>query len=134
VFEITTNIKTFNSIREFIKSAIKPWKDKIIKSSNGRCFLTNQVNNIDVHHISKSFTNIMRETFEVTGIPFRKSTYEYTQTELDLLRVTCLALHQDVTGVTLCRRLHEDYHRLYSETTSENWKKFRLYRKKRRTA
>lgn len=128
---MTTNLKAFNSIREFIKLAIKPWKQKIIKQCHEKCVISGNWRGCDVHHVSRSFDSIFRETFEVTGIPFRKQTYEYTEAELTQLQITCLALHSDVTGILVSSRLHILYHQQYgNEVTIDNWKEFKSNWKK----
>lgn len=130
---MTTNLRILNDIRVHLKAAIKPWRDAIYKRQNSRCRISNQWRNVDVHHATKSFSSIVDETFTATGIEYRPYTYEYTQEELNLLSVTILALHQNVRGVLVARRLHTLYHRQYGNScTAENWKKFKSRFKPRR--
>lgn len=130
---MTTNIRIFNDIRVYLNAAIKPWRDAIYKRQNDRCRISDQYRNVDVHHVSKSFRDIVEETFAATGIEYRPYTYEYTQAELNLLSATILALHQDVRGVLVARRLHELYHKQYGNCcTTENWKEFKSKFKIRR--
>ena len=130
---MTTNIRIFNDIRVHLKAAIKPWRDAVYKRQNDRCRISNQYRNVDVHHVSKSFRDIVDETFAATGIKYRPCTYEYTQAELNLLSATILAQHKDVKGVLVARRLHERYHKQYGNScTADNWKEFKSQFKIRR--
>lgn len=130
---MTTNIRTFNDIRVYLNAAIKPWRDAIYKRQNDRCRISDQYRNVDVHHVSKSFRDIVEETFAATGIEYRPYTYEYTQAELNLLAATILALHKDVRGVLVARRIHILYHKQYGNCcTAENWKEFKSQFKIRR--
>ena len=130
---MTTNIRIFNDIRVYLNAAIKPWRDAVYKRQNDRCRISDQYRNVDVHHVSKSFRDIVDETFAATGIKYRPYTYEYTQAELNLLSATILALHKDVKGVLVARRLHELYHKQYGNCcTAGNWKEFKSKFKIRR--
>ena len=131
---MTTDLRSFNSIRDFIQLAIKSWKQKIIKQCREKCVITGNWRFCEVHHCSSSFDSILRLTFDITGIPFRQQTYEYTEAELALLRTTCLALHSDVTGALVSSRLHILYHQQYQESTIGNWKEFKAGWKKKKTA
>ena len=130
---MTTNFRIFNDIRVHLKAAIKPWRDAIYKRQNNRCRISNQYRNVDVHHVSRSFSNIVDETFAIAGINYRPYISDYTLEELDLLSATILALHQNVRGVLVSRRLHTLYHKQYGNNcTAENWKKFKSQFKPRR--
>lgn len=130
---MTTDIRTFNDIRVYLNAAIKPWRDAIYKRQNDRCRISDQYRNVDVHHVNKSFRDIVEETFAATGIEYRPYTYEYTQAELNLLSATILALHKDVRGVLVARRIHILYHKQYGNCcTAENWKEFKSQFKIRR--
>ena len=130
---MTTNIRIFNDIKVYLNAATKPWRDAIYKRQNNRCRISNQYRSVDVHHVTKSFRDIMGETFAATGIKYRPYTYEYTQAELNLLSATILALHQDVRGVLVARRFHTLYHKQYGNCcTAENWKEFKSQFKIRR--
>ena len=129
---MTTNLRIFNSTRVFLKKAIQPWKDNIVKQQNGRCKISNQWRNVDVHHQSKSFHKIVDETFAATGLDFRPSVTDYTQAELALLATTILKLHEGVTGVLVARRLHEEYHKQYQTVSEVAWKEFKAKYKPRR--
>ena len=130
---MTTDIRIFNDIRVYLNAAIKPWRDAIYKRQNNRCRISDQYRSVDVHHVAKSFSSIVDETFAATGIEYRPHTYEYTQDELNLLSATILALHKDVKGALVARRLHELYHKRYGNScTSNNWKEFKSQFKIRR--
>jgi hypothetical protein len=132
---VTYNLRNFMCIRRYLKAAIKPWRDAIIKAQRGRCRISQQYRHVDVHHVSKSFSAIIKETFAVTGIAYRPETCDYTPEELALLAATCLDLHRNVIGVLVARRLHEEYHRQYNECTADNWREFkRQYKPRRRVS
>ena len=72
------NLKKFNSTRAYLKAQIKQWKLDSLKK-NPRCLITNQVKEVDVHHLNKSFSEILEETFIMANLPQYKTTTEYTQ-------------------------------------------------------
>ena len=130
---MTTNLRIFNDIRVHLKDAIKPWRDAIYKRQKNRCRISNQYRSVDVHHVSRSFSSIVDETFAATGIEYRPHIGDYKKEELNLLAATILALHQDVRGVLVARRLHTLYHKQYGNCcTAENWKEFKAQFKPRR--
>ena len=130
---MTTNLRKFDDIKAFLKAATKPWRDEIYKRQNNRCRISNQHRSVDVHHCTKPFSTIVEETFASTGIEYRQRISEYTQAELNLLAATILALHQDVRGVLVARRLHVLYHKQYGNCcTAKHWKEFKSKFKIRR--
>jgi len=130
---MTYSLRLFNDIKVFLKKAIKPWRDEIYKRQSGRCRISNQYRNVDIHHVSKSFSCIVGETFAITGIQYRPSTNDYSAAELNLLAATILALHKNVQATLVARRLHAEYHRQYgNDCTADNWREFKSQYKPRR--
>lgn len=86
------NLKKFNSTKAYLKSQIKQWKRDSLKK-NPRCLITNQVKDVEVHHLNKSLSQILEEAFIKADLPFYQTTTNYTQQELLKLFSICLELH-----------------------------------------
>ena len=123
---ICYNLNKFNDIKSYLQRANYQWRDRIMRQYNGRCPITDKWRHVSVHHISRSFEDIMKETFAAAGIEYRPSTHQYSLDELDTLVTTMAALHRGVTGVVLSNKVHAAYHNIYGrECTTGNWREFK---------
>ena len=120
------NLKKFNSVKTYLKAQIKQWKQDSLKK-NPRCLITNQVKDVEVHHINKSFSKIIEETFEMANIPQYKTTTKYTHEELLKLSNICLALHyKHGLGLAMGRNIHKLFHNQYGyNATREDYYEFK---------
>lgn len=120
------NLKKFNSTRAYLKSQIKQWKQDSL-NKNPRCSITNRVKEVDVHHINRSFSQILEETFEAANLPYYQTTTEYTQQELTKLSNIILALHYKYgLGVAMARDIHKAFHKEYGYyATREDYYEFK---------
>lgn len=125
------NLKKFNSTKAYLKAQIKQWKRDSLKK-NPRCQITNQVKDVDVHHLNKSFSEILEETFIAADLPYYKTTTEYTQEELLKLSNICLALHYKYGyGMAMGKKVHKLFHDTYGESpTREDYYEFKKQFKK----
>jgi hypothetical protein len=120
------NLKKFNSTKEYLKAQIKQWKRDSLKK-NPRCLITNQVKDVEVHHLNKSFSQILEETFIKADLPQHKTTTNYTQQELLKLSNICLALHYKYgLGVAMGRDIHKLFHKEYGyNATKKDYYEFK---------
>jgi hypothetical protein len=116
-------------ISKFLRRNINEWKQASLEATNYRCYISNETGELVIHHANEQhpFHAIVKETFELTGLPIYSTIGQYTEEELNLLSKTCLDLHFKYgLGIPLKPELHEEFHLTYGFTkwTNQDFEKF----------
>ena len=100
-----------SDLSNYLRDKIKIWKLDSLKFYNYKCVITNINNNkLTVHHLY-SFTKIINEVLEITGIPLYSQISLYSNEELRILENECLELHyQKGFGKPMLKPLHKLFH------------------------
>ena len=78
--------------------------------------------------MTKSFRDIVKETFEIIGIDIYPEIKYYTLDELELISKTCLELHYKYgLGVCMLNEYHVLFHTIYGKfnNTIEQYNEFK---------
>lgn len=133
---MTYNIKKFNSLYEYLRDSkgVKAWKKASFRASNKKCTITKRVNNLEVHHLNKTFIEIVREALEELNLEQYNYITDYTAEELTALELKVEELHRKYgLGVVIHFRIHNLFHSMYgANATKEDFYKFKkeMQRKK----
>lgn len=112
-------------LREYLRTAIEPWKRDTKKLCNYRCFITGERFD-DIHHIY-GFEFIFQEIIRTMNIPIYDEINKYTNEEMLSMEILCLDLHYKYgLGVCLKKEIHREFHEIYKygDNTPEQWKEF----------
>lgn len=112
-----------NHLREYIK----PWNKDSMKYCNYKSIISGKRFN-HIHHVNKSFSEIVELTFEIANIEVKKTIVEYTSEELEKLEKICLMLHYFLgPGICLTEEEHKLFHSLYGkhDNTKEQFEEFK---------
>ena len=114
-------------INMYLREYIKPWKKYSMKHFNYKSILSGK--RFDhIHHVNKSFSEIVELTFEITNIEIKETIVEYTSEELEKLEKICLMLHYLFgPGVCLTEEEHKLFHSLYGkrDNTKKQFEEFK---------
>lgn len=118
-----------SQVTKYLRRNLKEWKQKSLELNDFRCLISNKGGRLVVHHNNpdKPFHQIVKETFEVTGIEPQRSIDQYTTDQLKQLVNVCSALHFKYgLGVPLTKELHLEFHMTYGYTdwTSDDFEQF----------
>lgn len=99
------------SLSQHLRYKTKIWTFDSLKNTKFKCVLTNIENGkLVVHHLY-SFSKIMEELLEITGIPLYSQISLYSLDELKILEDKCLELnYRKGLGIPLIRPLHNLFH------------------------
>lgn len=134
---MTTAINDFNDLYIYMRKSTHKWKKDSLRAGNNRCCITGNVHDLEVHHLTRNYKDIMRETFAVTGLPEGTKTDQYTIGQLNLLLSVCEDIHRRAgLGVILSSRMHRQLHMElgYGPITQEQFRAFKAKYKKRKAA
>lgn len=115
-------------INSYLRNAIKEWKEDSLKHANYKCDISGKSGNLAIHHLTKSFRDIVKETFEIIGIDIYPEIKYYTLDELELISKTCLELHYKYgLGVCMLNEYHVLFHTIYGKfnNTIEQYNEFK---------
>ncbi|MCK9198249.1 MAG: hypothetical protein M0P49_01460 [Bacilli bacterium] len=99
------------SLSQYLRYKTKYWIFDSLKNTKFKCAITNIENhNLVVHHLY-SFSKIVEEVLENTGMPLYPQVSLYSIEQLNILENKCLELHyQKGWGVPLIKPLHNLFH------------------------
>ena len=125
---MTTNLKRFNNIHQYLRKSSShiEWKKKSYNASNGRCVVTKRRDELEIHHLNKSFSEIVEEAHRELGLE-EQETDKYTQQELFALEIKVRELHSRYgLGVAVHKNIHALFHKKYGKkTTKEDFYQFK---------
>lgn len=118
--------KGYDSIAEYIRAKLTPWKNKIRAERNYTCEITGCKSNIIVHHI-RGLNLILDESINKINFPIYENMYEYSEEQIDELFDTFFEL-QELYNSYICitEDIHKKFHNIYGygNNTEEQWDDF----------
>lgn len=111
----------------YLRANISPWYSDTIKHYNYKCVLTGKPFDV-VHHYSRNFSDIVKETLFELKLPIYKIVGLYSQIEIKSIEKKCLELHYKYGfGVCLTKELHRKFHKIYGtkNNTEEQFLEFK---------
>lgn len=114
-----------SEVMDLLRKSIKKWHNDILRRDNYKCVFTGDKECV-VHHID-SFSNIVKEASRITGVPILAKAEDYINKEdLEILINKVKEMHTDNTGVTISKKLHKEFHKIYGYgyNTREQYEEF----------
>ena len=113
----------------YLRNFITEWKEASLAECGNRCIITGSKDNLQIHHLSKRYKDLVIEAHENLKIENKIVTARYTLIELALLKDELLKLHFKYgLGVAINGDLHEQYHKENKDNI--NAESFREFYKK----
>lgn len=96
----------------YLRGSIKEWKFQSLKKYNFKCIITNTNDgDIEIHHLSRGYTEILEETLSSLGISLRAEIKDYSEEELNLIEDKFIQLHNHYGfGLPLKQSIHDAFH------------------------
>lgn len=107
-------------LHDILRGCIQEWKNKSMEYNKYRCVITGEY--FDIIHHTFSFNKIVDEVFNELKLPQLKNINEYSQEQIDAIKITLLNKHYDHGyGVPLCHYVHNLFHKLYGKYDNSPW-------------
>jgi len=114
-------------LKAYLREQLKEWKIKSLEQNNYKCILSNTNVNLHIHHLYKSFSEIVYKVLEILNLTTRSNIGDYSLEELNDITSMFLKLHDEYgLGVPIESNLHHLFHSLYGKTnnTKEQFEEF----------
>lgn len=98
--------------KKYTRYELLDWKHEVKKTQN-TCYVSGSKEELEIHHLSRPFSEIFQEALHNLNLPYHKDTEDYTQEELDALSGEVLRLHESVIALALRKDIHKDLHKIY---------------------
>lgn len=118
--------KGYDTIAEYIRARLTPWKNKIRAESNYTCAITGCRSNIIVHHI-RGLNLILDEAIKKINFPINENMSEYSEEQIDELFNTFFELQEKYHSyICITESVHKNFHNIYGygNNTEEQWNEF----------
>lgn len=103
-----------SKISDYLRNGLDEWKKESFAKCDYQCDITKTKKDLIIHHLYRNFSEIVQETFEVTGIEIKEKLIDYSKREIDALTETCQKLHYKYgLGVCLNDSVHKMFHKKY---------------------
>lgn len=105
-----------SNVSEYLRNTLySNWKYPSLKKYNFKCAITNtHSGDLEVHHLYKNFSEIIKEVFENLDVEIKQNIGEYEEKVLIAIKNMCLELHLGYgLGVPLRRDIHKLFHQIY---------------------
>lgn len=115
-------------LNHYLRHCIYPWIKDSLKAGDYKCDISKSKNQIQVHHLYKTFKDIVSETLELLNLDYQPDLSYYSEKELNDLKNVCLELHyKNGLGVCLTKEIHKEFHHIYGvkNTTKEQYYEFK---------
>ena len=110
----TMNKKTTVYLRY---QATSEWRASALKKANYKCEISGKKscgkNPLVVHHLTKSFDEIVRDAHKQLNIDFHKTIDDYNKDDLKALIELIKEIHKEVEAIVLTDQLHTKIHTLF---------------------
>lgn len=103
-----------SEIIDFLRKNIKQWKRDVLKQYNYKCYITDNKSNLVVHHL-KSFNTIVKEVFNELDLDIKRKLKDYTQDEINKIRILINKKHSVNNGIVLYKPIHNNFHEIYGK-------------------
>lgn len=118
------------TIANLMRSAIyNSWVMPSLAKYNFKCALSGEKRNLEVHHISKNFNFILKESLNILGLNEKRILNELSIDEENKLKLMVVKLHNEYgLGIPLRKDIHRLFHHLYGkkENTQEQFEEFKV--------
>lgn len=118
--------KGYDTIAEYIRKKLIPWKNKIKEANNYTCKITGCRSNIVVHHI-RGFNLILDEAIDKINFPIYSDIKEYSEEQIDELFQVFFDLQEKYHSyICISENVHKQFHNIYGygDNTEEQWNEF----------
>jgi hypothetical protein len=110
----TMNKKTTVYLRY---QATSEWRASALKKANYKCEISGKKscgkNPLVVHHLTKSFNEIVRDAHKQLDIDFHKTIDDYKEDDLKALVELIKDIHKEVEAIVLVEGLHDKIHEMF---------------------
>ena len=102
-------------IELYLRKFTNDWKNKILAESKNTCYISDiaRPNGVEIHHVTKSFDEVLEEIFRETGIVYREKVKDYNPRELKILGDSVVEKHKSIQGIALLSEVHSLFHKEY---------------------
>ena len=118
--------KGYDTISEYIRARLTPWKNKVRAENNYTCAITGCKSNIIVHHI-KGLNLILNEAIDKINFPIYEDITEYSEDQIDELFNVFFELQEKYHSyICITEDIHKKFHGIYGygNNTEEQWNEF----------
>jgi len=86
-----------------------------------KCVITNKENNLQIHHLYKSYTKLLFETLNILNYPKYDDLNSYTEDQINKIKIKLFELHYKYgLGIPIYKSLHILFHKLYGKNPDQN--------------
>jgi hypothetical protein len=104
----------YNRVRDYVMKG--NWRKESYAKYGGKCVLTNTYGELNVHHLNKSFSDILSEAMDTLNLMDKNIIKDCTEDELVQLEELVLKLHYNYGyGIPLNKNLHNLFHVVYGK-------------------
>ena len=109
---INKTMKKHTNTKKYTRAALIDWKHSI-KKSQKQCYVTGSTESLEIHHLSKPFSEMFKEAHKTLGIQYHEDVKDYAESDLDALTDLVVDMHKDVTALVLNKDIHKALHNQY---------------------
>lgn len=115
-----------SEIKLYLRGHLKYWKRASLAKYNYKCVISGMKTQIEIHHVNKSFIEILHEALDKCDLQLLSTIGEYSTEGLETLIKKVISLHYEYgLGVAITRDLHNEFHSMYGyNCTNEDFKNF----------
>lgn len=115
------NKKTMTHLRYI---TTKEWKTKHLKKAGYKCEITGKKHSynktpLTVHHLDKTFDDIVRQAHKELHIKFHTYIYDYIESDLNKVIQLIIDIHKTVKGIVLDADIHSKIHQRFGNKPTE---------------
>src|SRR6185312_892969 len=105
-----------------LRRSTHEWKRRSIEATGGRCDVTGEIGELEVHHIYP-FHKIVRDVLECLDLPYKDNIISYTDRERDAISYEIEERHSNMLGAPLLKDAHTLFHMTFGfhDNTSEQY-------------
>lgn len=117
---------------DFLRHQLSTWKKETFQAYDYTCDISGERGGkLVIHHVKKSFSEIVKQAVKNTGIPILPHIADYTEQDREILVNEIRKLHTIDIGVPIKAELHQEFHRLYG-TRNNTLQQYEEFKKKKR--
>ncbi|MNK77584.1 hypothetical protein D3C87_971900 [compost metagenome] len=103
-----------SSFNDFLRRSIIPWKEASLKHHGYKCVISEETEDLDIHHALVNFSDIAQEVISnlsLSELILKSEIAEINKTILSEAKALCLQLHMDYGfGIPLRKDIHKSFH------------------------
>lgn len=101
-------------INNYFRRHLSEWRQASLEEYNHQCIISNNKEDLDIHHLNIKFEDIVIEAHRNLNIQQHRTLTNYSLIELTQLKQEILNLHFKYgLGVPITHSLHKQYHYIY---------------------